>query len=999
MAEDILNRKADYIDRVTRGEGFMPWQAQEPVSEQEQRFREAMERRKDALLAARMPVAHPILLTDREIARARRNAERAEWARQGLQEHLTVADHVVSQPPGYVERTIPGLTPTNPYGLTCPACVGRKSQEGMGYRRMAWDYRDPDRIRCEACGQTYPDPAYPETGTLVCPRAGQTFTYYLNDEERRHPDDRSGRYAWKWVGKSAHGSFSGFIRGKKVTFMISALRSLTLTYRLTEDPRYAATAARILERLTVCYRRYLYHDFYDTVADCDPLYAAWHDLELRLEWKRHPCGMAYGGTTYETGPVDDAPDRAKMLATYFGCGRITPSADAISINLVNLCLAYDLVHDTLTEEARERVSKGLILEYLLTAEPFVGGTGRPPDLGNKSPYVYYAQAVVGRCLGLPAFADAALRGYEALRDRSFLFDGFSRESPAYTNMYLASLIWVPETLHGLRWPEGLQARAGQVDIYESDPKLRRIIQTAVDQLRPDGRYLPLSDTDEAGAPTPHIFEVGLRRYPDLFAGRLPSLYRGRRPTDYAALHLDADELAKDAGLDLPEVLFPAWMTAILRHGHGPDATVLALPFNPPGGHRQPDNLSLYYADRGRTVLGDLGYVGDSPMNRWIRTTSLSHNLTVVDDQDQLFRSGPETREPALRLMVTSPRVSVVEASSRAYPQCRDYRRLVALIKGPGAQTFVVDLFRVEGGSKHAYRLFSELASSDAPDGALEFEGLEMPPEPPLPDFGSSVEPEHIFGLRDIRRTESPPPSWRAVWREAGRRYRLHALSQADAVEASNGPGQETPEQIGRRVRVLDAIRAGEGLKSAFLAVHEPDGPDGVFPISVAERLDTPEEAGPDAVALRVASSWGTYLIFSEFERESEVAGVRFEGTFGVLCRIPEGGRWLLACGAKTLVDRAAHVGRKGGDGFGFEGAPASWSGRVVSQTEETLTADAERPPGWPETPEGVRAYVLVGPERTGYPVRITDRRRIRVAQFPLQPAERFTLPAVQWQEE
>ena len=195
------------------------------------------------------------------------------------------------------------------------------------------------------------------------------------------------------------------------------------------------------------------------------------------------------------------------------------------------------------------------------------------------------------------------------------------------------------------------------------------------------------------------------------------------------------------------------------------------------------------------------------------------------------------------------------------------------------------------------------------------------------------------------------------------------------------------------MRYLDAIREGEGLRSAFVAVHEPDGPDGAFPISAAERLPAPEGTGPDAVALRIASSWGTYLIFSEFEQEAEVEGVRFKGEFGVVCRTDGGKRWMLTCGASTLIDRGSRIG--------FENAPVSWSGRVASQTEDELVADRDRPPGWPETPEGVQVCVLVGPAgtATGYPVRSTDRRRILVDDFPLQPAEQFTLPAVQGQEE
>ena len=95
MASEELRRKADYLERVTRGEGFMPWQAQERLSPEEAAFREEMERRKEALLAGRMRVKHPALLTEGEVAQARRNLSKAEWARRWLRGHREIADHIV----------------------------------------------------------------------------------------------------------------------------------------------------------------------------------------------------------------------------------------------------------------------------------------------------------------------------------------------------------------------------------------------------------------------------------------------------------------------------------------------------------------------------------------------------------------------------------------------------------------------------------------------------------------------------------------------------------------------------------------------------------------------------------------------------------------------------------------------------------------------------------------------------------------------------------------
>jgi hypothetical protein len=982
---------------MTRGEGFMPWQSKRRESAAERRFREQMERRKDKLLAGRQRVRHPALITEEQISRARTNITTTAWGGKWWRGVKAVADHVVRETrrdAGYIEHMIPRLTPTNPYPFTCPNCVGRLSQEGVGGSHILWDRNEPDVIRCKSCQHALPSADYPETGRLVCPRRDQTFTYYQNDAERAHPNGRSGKYAWTWVGKPANISYSGIVRQRKILFMLEAARSLGLACRFTYQPEYAATAARVLDRMADCCGNWLYHDFYNTIADCDPLYAAWHDRSLKLEWKRNSYAFAYEGSRYETGPVEDTMNKAKMLATFFGCGRVHPSADTTILD--SICLAYDLTRDAVdgagrpiwTAARRRHVERNLILEQILTGEPFCGDLDKPTNVNNKAPYVYRPMAHVARTLGIADYAHTALAGWEAIRDRSFLLDGFSRETPGYTMMFINGILPVPEILHGFRWPKSFKKRRGTVDVFGRDPMMRQIMMTAISSLRPDGRYLPLSDTLETGGPDARAMEIGLKRYPDLFVGKMPVLYRGAEPTEYAVFNHSEKDLTRDTGLDLPESIYSDWMTAILRHGSGARASVLAMAFNPTGGHRQGDNLTLYYADRGQTLLGELGYVNDSAMLTWGAST-FSHNLVVVDDEEQPGHyHKPGERTPKLRLAVTSPRVSLVEAESAVYSQCKVYRRKVVLIKDPSpgsSATFAVDLFRVRGGSKHAYRLSSELAASDAAVGSLQFEGLDMPAEQPLPDFGASIEPEHVFGLRDVRSVEQPPDAWTAQWKERGRRYRLHVLSPADQVQASNGPGQETIAQAGRRLRYLDVIRQGADLSSNFVAIHEPSGPRGAMPIDSARRLDVPARAGFDAVALRIVCRWGTYLILSAFGREAEVEGVRFRGAFGILCEPTRGRRWLLAAGSETLMDA---------DGFGFENAPDKWSGRVAEQSRTHMMSDSPCPRGWPDSPDDVTSYVLM--DRSGWPVTRVGRRRITVDQFPLQNGRHFHLPATQF---
>ncbi|MHC4403086.1 MAG: heparinase II/III domain-containing protein [Planctomycetota bacterium] len=983
------DRKSEYVARVTRGEGFMPWQ-DHGVSNDEVAFRGEIEARKDRMLAARVPVRHPEMLTPEEIEQAKRNFEAADWARAWFERHKTVADHVVSQPSNYVERMIPDPTPGFDYAFTCPNCVGEKSQEAACH--AIWSFRKPDELRCPSCGQVYPSEDYPETARLVCPRSGQILTYYLNEEERAQLEDRSGKHAYHWVGRPMHVSFAGVIRERKVIFMIGAIKSLAFAFRFTGETEYAAQAKKCLLRLAHCYRNWLYHDYWDSVADCDPMYAAYHDRDLPLEWKRHLCASAF---------AKDTADRAAMLQNYWGAGRVHPSCD-VATYLVDICLAYDLIYDARNqdgsplwnEEDRAKVERDLIMEWLMGAEPFLGGPGEATNTNNKAGRVYYPMAAVARCLGLPEWADTAVRGFEAQCQRSLAYDGFSYESPAYTfspASYIGGLLGVAESLHGFRWPEDFGRRSGTVDLYGSGGRFRLLMLALVDHLLPDGRLPPLADTPVTSRPSRHIVDIGFKRLPKEYANLFQVAGRRSRPSEYAVLRLDAStvptEVDEDVELAPPEIYFPSLMTAFLRHGKGPRGTALTLTFSPDGGHRHSDNLALFYADRGHTILGDQGYIGDTPMNRWIRSTS-SHNLVVVDDVEQLKRKGDQRRRPKLHLMATSPRVSVVEASSRAYPQCGQYRRTIALLKGPGAATFAVDVFRVRGGGKHAYRVFSELASSDAPQGGLRFEGLDMPPEPPLPQVGGSTKAEDICGLRDLRSTGDPPPEWQAIWSQSDRAYRLWMLSDVDRVEASNGPGQEHRDQMGRRVRYVDAVRAGNGLNSVFVAVHEPSGPSGKWPVRSASRLDVPREAGPEAVAVKVDSVWGDYLILSTFAGQAEIDGVRFEGDFGVLCRAPAGERWLFAVGVETLQH----------DAFGFSGTSAGWSGEVESNTGTVIRTTTEKPRDWPSISENCRNHVLVndGAYDTGFPVEEVGGRSVTVRRFPLPKVTSFQLPAVRY---
>ncbi len=962
------DRKEEYVRAVTGGAEWLPWQSRE-VSPEEKQFREGVESRKSELLSKRTRVPHPVLFSQEDLGRAQQNIEREAWAKKWFDGVRSSAESLAAHPAGWVEDMLPELSPAHGYGSTCPKCVGQKSQEAAGYSQLQWDHSDPEVLVCSSCGQRYPDPAFPETAVLHLPRSGQAISYYLNDAERAQPDDRSGALAWHWVGHPVHMSFSGLIRERKVQYMCGAARTLGVAHALTGDLRYAERAKAILLRFARCYRHWCYRDYWDTYADCDPLYAAWHDTSLPLEWKRHLSGQAYQKDTLE---------KAAMEQTYWGAGRVHPSTDNVGV-LPDLLLAYDLTYSARladgtplwTEEERAIVERDGFLEYIMGAEPYVGGENHADNENNKSPRIYNAMAALGKCLGLPGYADTALRGYEKVRDDSFLDDGFSKESPAYTNMYLNQLLLVPETLHGFVWPEGFAGRSGAVDLYASDGKLRRMYETVLQMLCPDGSYLPLSDTQVGGRPDTDIILMGLRHYPDIFGGTVPTLV-GQARGEYAVFRSTPETLAEEQSLPQRENLFPDWQTATLRHGSGTKAAVAALAFNPPGGHRHWDNLALFYQAGGINVLGEQGYLCDMPLNDWIRNTQ-SHNLVVVDDKNQEM-SG---RSPEFGIMAASPLATVVEASSHAYPQCSEYRRRVVMIKGPEGNTVLVDLFRVAGGGKHAYRVFSDIASSTGSNGRIEFDGVNLPVEAPLPQLGGSLADADIFGLRDIRSANPEQPVWSATWREDGGAYRLWMISHCDRVEAANGPGQRTLTEPGRRVRYVNAVREGKP-ESVFVAVHEPGLADGTWAVHSAKQLVLPESAGPRAVGLELETRWGRYIVLNDVAADTTIEGIHFNGRFGVFRfsdGTPKGG---FACDAQV------------------ENQGIAWQGKVQTQTASAFTPETERPTGWTLIPDAVQAFATVKSAEgwTGFPVASAGEKTIDIAHYPLPAITEFRLPAI-----
>lgn len=897
-----------------------------------------------------------------DLANARENLRRHAWAQALLADWTRRAEAVLARDRAFFEAFIPDLTPWTPYGNNCPACVGKQSSMGeIGLYR--WSVDRPEELLCKYCGTVYPNPLYPETGRLVCARMGQEFTYYETDAERAHPEDRSGRHAFRWASWPVHTSWSGLIRYHKAHWCIAQVPLLARLYALTGKPVYAERCIWIMDRLARVYPNWLYHSYNGTFADCPPADAAremgTHPRAGRFprEVIVNPCGL------------HQEKDYAYLNAGFWGAGRFGTGSEECSM-LLDMAVAYDLVRDAAREDGtrlldadvEERIVRDLILAGCADRENWA-------EINNKAGPNRALSVAVGRLFGRPESVRRGLEGLERLLEECFHPDGFCRESPGYSGMHLSLMADIPLVLRGYSDPPGYTPPDGRrldaFDPFRHLPRYRLALESMLRMTAPDRRPPVLGDTHRSsGLSTAHAEVLTYwydRRYAPLLQNVLgaPLAERGG---EYALWYRPADLTAEgEAPLPLHSEWFPGWHVGVLRgrDPHGP----LALYLNgyESHGHRHADTLGIVlYAFR-RELASDRGYIWDDPRNAWTSST-LAHNLVAVDDQDQI-RAG---RRSALRLFAATPLAQAVEADANAYAQCDLYRRACVLVPLGDETGYVLDIFRVRGGRRHSYGLQC--------NGTLAaVEGADLAP----------LDREHRW-LRGFR-SGPAPAGLRATWLDGDISTCLTTLCEADRAVVADAPGWRSSKGTEMNAPPIQQLflereAAGDGpLESLFVTVLAPGR--GANPAETIRRL--PVTAG-DGVAVEVAHALGRdVLLFSFDDRGCSAGEVVLQGRAG-LARY-RGGEPV----AMALLDGASLTA-------GARTLRAEGSADAVAVTGVegcSFLLEHEPPRGW-----SPGACLLAGD--TGYEVAGVEGRRVSVRDYPAMPCDRVRLmPAAVWLSE
>ncbi|MEN6303373.1 MAG: heparinase II/III family protein [Armatimonadia bacterium] len=628
--------------------------------------------------AHRLPVVHPTTaIKTVDLARAKEMAARYEWARSYVEAQRRAATAIVPViTPEYlatmVERTTPGCTGP------CPACRAK----GLPWHpsgQWSWSSDKPNQLTCQVCKTVFPNEQYPESIVL---------------QSKWDPEQKFGFCegdTFSCFGYTTRPSFTGIIRGRKISHVTGQLRTLAWACALTGDPTFARAAKAIFLRFAEVLPKYLVRAgyCYGEYADCDPHVAAERISNLPTDELAYP---------------PNKPDR-KLWAGYWAASRVgTSGMDGSWVSTVTqaydlICTVEDKGVPVFSPQERQRVERDVLLEsaYLAACDTAINNK----SVGNRA-----GAAMVGMCVGYPPLVHFGLEGFRKTVDEWFLPDGGTSESPAYAMMTMGGIDDFGLMFRDYSDPAGYVPAAGEkrLDHFDAcrDTRYGDCWQSLIWSLQGNLRWAPQADsyrTSSLGAGNAELIaaEYPTEQHLALLKECMGGNLTGGSP-DRALFYREPGlETRTVAPFVLPDIVFPFLSQGYLRTGATGRDSMALLNASDYGGHHHLDSLDLYYWKDGRELLSDLGYLWDHPDSYQTRKT-LSHNTVLIDGEDQMSKG----RCGSFELFATTPQVKVMEASSTAYAKATTYRRTCVQVDHGSAGSYLLDVFRAEGGGERNY---------------------------------------------------------------------------------------------------------------------------------------------------------------------------------------------------------------------------------------------------------------------------------------------------------
>lgn len=556
----------------------------------------------------------------------------------------------------------------------CPVC-GKEIFEGRGHYPWIWHPDRPYKVQCPICKGIFPTNDYHRW--MLGGRKEEL------DTKQKYVDDGDG-----YVGPD--GTRYLFIKyalgeGYKTCIWVwtfrKGLTAVSQRYADTGDETCAHKCALIMARVATEYPRLNPHRPYSMTLE---------DIK-KLRYRRPPNRRLHtiGGYQRESSYMCYAVTAYRRLYPYLEKGGDPDLKRFLAdkgIEDVEPLIKWDLCHQMILGALEGNFISGSGMQglHIMLAKTALAWDLHDPAKGATSEYLLdWIRHTGPRCV-------------EDVLHNEFDRDGFNA-TPSMGYQFGGGIAQIARLAEALR--------AAGLDLY-AIPRVREIIRAPIKPVVAGQWYPAIAD---AGKWTG--FPAGGYWRPDwmgpLFAATGDPLLAkalANSPRGAGDYRDRVAEVVAKVGRELTweSRNYPILGLAIFESGEGHFRRGLSCYYGGTTAHGRFDRLTFNLFNRRGPVTPGLGYPHmSSPERREWTANTAAHNTVVVDAQMQL------NREPGhINMFAVAPSVQALEVDGKvAYRgMVSKYRRTLVWVDVDATNSYLVDVFRVAGGSQHDYSL-------------------------------------------------------------------------------------------------------------------------------------------------------------------------------------------------------------------------------------------------------------------------------------------------------
>jgi len=617
-------------------------------------------------------------------------------------------------------------------------------------------FKMPWKVRCPHCNELFPKndfyqfyrSGFDEHGIFDPKRADRSLLFNVEHPESKDPlhkfgvDDGEGYVEgdnrWRFIG-------AYLIYGQWKQLICGGIQNLAAAYVVTGEKVYAHKAGVLLDRVADLYPTF---DFAKEGLAYEQSHGSgyvstWHDA---CEETRE-LALAYDQVFAALKDDEELVNFLSSKANQFKLDNPKASFEDIQKNIEDRIL-------------RDAIKNRYRIE-------------------SNYPRTDIAIAVIKTVLGWPENRDEVNALLDDIIKTATAVDGVTGEKgmAAYSTIgpsSMAELLGQYARL-ALERSEGLEPNFLR-DIFQRHPRLHQMYRFHIDTWCLQKYYPLVGDTGGFAQRVNRYAGVSFSKNPGLApsmytflwnmyeltgdATFVQILYRANDSTvdglpfdlfadDPEKFQRDVAEVINRDGVDFKvgSVNKQQWHIAILRSGQGENSRALWLHYDSGGRHSHADGMNLGLFAKGLDLMPDFGYPPvqyggwGSPKAAWYRMTA-SHNTVVVDGQNQRNSAGETT------LWADGKQFRAIRVSGPNLIEGRQFERTAAMIDISDRDSYIVDIFRVVGGTDHAKFMNSHF-------GQITTEGLSLSP---TDDYG------HGTQMRNFHEDTAPKPGWSVDWK-------------------------------------------------------------------------------------------------------------------------------------------------------------------------------------------------------------------------------------------